>query len=451
MAMETVLVMAAGMGRTLVLPPEQSMYLLKKGEGKHKNTFTFQDFFELDSVAAEHRGFNVITMEEFLTRQKGKLFNQQTKQVMDPPHEMTNWDGKRLGELWGYLRSVSKILHWNPKSCVAAIPASPNPADEAALRSAMEDLVSEKHGPKPKPEDFTGKPPPVNATSAIRLGELLGERKEMCLYDAKLQAEQVLHIMDDRKSKARLLTHSYTFIFFQDWRHDLWSKRFVRDHVRYIDQIVCAAARIVHAVRERARKRDPTNNSDGLYDSFHVRRGEFQYKKTRVEAKVLYEKSKDQLKEGGTLYIATDERKKEFFRPLAEHYDVTKLDDYMGLISGINANYYGMLDQLVASRGRVFFGTFFSSLSGYVNRMRGYYSQKHKLPGWDDGNIQSYYFVPDDRKFHMTVFRSPKLPLYMMEFPTAWRQINTGIKELHQVQEEAEVAVDTNVKVLSGR
>lgn len=276
MAMETVLVMAAGMGRTLVLPPEKGMYLLKKGQGKQKNTFTFHDFFELDSVAAEHRGFNVITMEEFLVRKKGKLYHQQTKQVMDPPRGQTNWNGKNLGELWAFLRSVSPVLSWNPKTCVAGIPASPDPADEASLKSAMEDIISEKYAPKPKPEDFIGKPSPVNATTAVRLGELLGERKEMCLYDANLQAAPVLHIMDDNKAKARLLTHSYTFLFFQDWRHDLWAKRFVRDHIRYIDEIVCAAARIVNAVRERARKRDPGNNPDGLYDSFAVRRGDFQ-------------------------------------------------------------------------------------------------------------------------------------------------------------------------------
>ena len=151
-----------------------------------------------------------------------------------------------------------------------------------------------------------------------------------------------------------------------------------------------------------------------------------------MEADVLYEKSKDQLREGSLLYIATDERKKEFFKPLTKHYEVTYLDDYMELIPGINTNYYGMLDQLVAARGRVFFGTFFSSLSGYINRIRGYHAQKYKLPGWEDGKIQSYYFVPDDKKFVMTEYRSPKLPLYMMEFPTAWRQIDQGVTELHQ-------------------
>ena len=53
-----------------------------------------------------------------------------------------------------------------------------------------------------------------------------------------------------------------------------------------------------------------------------------------------------------------------------------------------------MLDQLIASKGRVFFGTFFSTLSGYVNRMRGYYIAKHKLDGYEEGTQESYYFFP---------------------------------------------------------
>ena len=56
-----------------------------------------------------------------------------------------------------------------------------------------------------------------------------------------------------------------------------------------------AAARIVHAVRERSKER----GQEGIYDSFHIRRGDFQYKKTRVEASEIYEISKDEIPEGG--------------------------------------------------------------------------------------------------------------------------------------------------------
>ena len=427
MSLETVIVLAIATGRTLVLPPEKPMYLLHKGKKDEKKSFSFLDFFDLQGAAKQYRGFRVITMDEFLTKESGRIFD-------GPPHGETTWGDKPLGELWMWFRTHSEIPIWSPKECVAAIPATPRPIDEQLLRTTMDDIMAEKHGPKPKPEDFTGKPPPINATIEVRLGEILGERERICLYDRKLQAAPLIHMMDDKKTKTRLLTHSYTFVFFADWRMDLYAKRFIRNMVRYNDEFMCAAGRIIEAVRERARKLDPINNAEGLYDSFHVRRGEFQYKKTRVDADVLYEKSRDELNNmGGLLYIATDERQKQFFAPLSEHYNVTYLDDYMHLIPDINTNFYGMLDQLVASRGRVFFGTFFSSLSGYIHRLRGYHSQKRKLPGWEDGALKnSYYFVPDDRKHHMLSYRSPKLPLYMQEFGSAWRRIDEGIKELGQ-------------------
>lgn len=153
--------------------------------------------------------------------------------------------------------------------------------------------------------------------------------------------------------------------------------------------------------------------------------------KTRIPAEEVYERSKGELTEGATLYIASDERDKSFFKPIKKHYNVLFLDDFKDLLGGINSNYYGMLDQLVASKGRVFYGTWWSTLSGYINRMRGYYGAKHHLEGYEEGTMQSYYFIPDDRKLEMRQYRSVRKPIYMREFPTSWRDIDKGIKELH--------------------
>lgn len=102
----------------------------------------------------------------------------------------------------------------------------------------------------------------------------------------------------------------------------------------------------------------------------------------------------------------------------------------MHLIEGINPNYYGMLDQLVAFKGRVFFGTWFSTLSGYINRMRGYYSVKAKLEGFEKGQLDSYYFFPADKKNQMEKYFPVKKPIYMREFPVSWRGIDKGIDQL---------------------
>ena len=67
------------------------------------------------------------------------------------------------------------------------------------------------------------------------------------------------------------------------------------------------------------------------------------------------------MQEGATIYIATDERDKKFFNPLKEHYNIWFLDDFMKELEGVNKNFYGMIDQLVASRGRQFYGCWHST------------------------------------------------------------------------------------------
>ncbi len=219
MAYETILVLAHATGRTLVLPPEQKMYLLGKGDSKHKKEFSFNDFFHLDSIATEHAGLNIITTEEFLERKgmTGQLKDRTTGKVIKP--SKTNWNGEHLGELFQYLRQIGKYPEgWEPSTCFAAIPESSDPKHVDELQSMFDDIMGGKHGEVPKPEtDFVDDPVPVDAPAVARMREMLAGRKEICIYDSELQAEPVLHFKVDHKEKARMLTHFYAFIFFQDW------------------------------------------------------------------------------------------------------------------------------------------------------------------------------------------------------------------------------------------
>jgi len=375
-------------------------------------------------------------MEEFLKREAmtGKLLDPKTNQPMMPPGNRVEWDGAggQRQELFEYLRTVGHVRNWNPKECMVAFPATSNPEDIEVLQNTMDDIKNEKYGPLPQPADYEGKPVNVDAPAVDRMKEALASRTELCIYDEEMQNAPLVHFMCTPKEKARLLVHFYSFIFFQDWKQDMWTKRFVRDHIRYRDELMCAAARIVDAVRNRAKAKNPESNPQGVFDAFHIRRGDFQYKKTRVDADVIYEISKNELEEGATVYIGTDERNKPFFKPLADHYDVCYLDDFMHLIKGLNSNYYGMLDQLIASRSRAFYGTWFSSFSGYINRMRGYYSTKNKLDGYEDGIVKSWYFAPAEKKYEMQKYWPSRLPFYMREFPPSWRNIDKGINELNQ-------------------
>jgi hypothetical protein len=92
----------------------------------------------------------------------------------------------------------------------------------------------------------------------------------------------------------------------------------------------------------------------------------------------------------------------------------------------MNTNYYGMLDQLIASKGRLFFGTYYSTFTGYINRMRGYASTKFGLPGGNNGTIDSYYFTK--RKNSMRHYNSISGPFFAREFPTAWFEIDKDVQ-----------------------
>jgi len=420
MSMETAVVLAQAMGRTLVLPPEQHMYLLRNDKRQEKNRFTFKDFFHFDSIENEHTSFNVISMEEFLRREAltGHLKDVNTGNTTFPPNmKIEDFERLEARKLFLWLRNATAAPIWNFEDCAVAFASKPGSEAMKDFKEYRELLKKEKW----YTHEYIDNPTSVDADPYRRLREMLGDRREVCVYGDHYQNVPVIHFMGDNASGARLLTHFYVFLFFQDWHHDLWTKRFVRDHLRYIDEIQCAAARVVHAVRQKAIENGDPN---GTYDSFHIRRGDFQYKETRVSGSEIYENVKDVLVENSTIFIATDERNKSFFKPLKEHYHVYFLDDFQHLFEDLNKNYYGMLDQRIASRGRTFVGAYFSTFTGYINRMRGYHSQHDRLPGHEKGVINSYYYIPTRRKNAMREYRSIKAPFWAREFPIGWRDID---------------------------
>lgn len=164
----------------------------------------------------------------------------------------------------------------------------------------------------------------------------------------------------------------------------------------------------------------------------HVRRGDFQYKQMHLSAEEMYQNNtRRAIPDGRTVFIATDERNKTFFDPLARKYNVLFLDNFTHLITDISPNYYGMLDQLVASRGTVFFGAYFSTFTGYINRLRGYHAQKAQGERYKEGFIDSYYYVPPEMISHRDIMRNyaaVKPPYWAQEFPVGWADIDHNVQ-----------------------
>jgi hypothetical protein len=442
MSMETAVTLALAMGRILVLPPRQGIYLLNKDKDTKNNRFTFKDFFHLDSIAQEldpgrkaggkagSVAESIISFEEFLKREAvtGKLVDKHTGQTSFLPGNKTNWGGQQRSRghpINEWVRSIAATPKWAFDDCMVGFPSKPGAGGGERMMQLFEQASDKGVSPQSRMRSYINNPTLVDGPAQDRLREMKAARDNVCVYDEKMQNVKVIHFMGDNASGARLLVHFYAFLFFEDWHHDLWTKRFVRDHLRYLDEIQCAAARIVNAMRQHARD---NGNPSGEFDTFHIRRGDFQYKQTRISADEIYANVKDILVEKSTIFIATDERNKTFFEPLHKHYHVYFLDNFSNLVPGLNANYFGMLDQLVASRGRTFVGAYYSTFTGLINRLRGYHSQKDKAPGYEMGITNSYYYTSAEHKDHQRSYMSLHNPMWGREFPVGWRDIDHDLK-----------------------
>lgn len=237
MAMETVVGLAIATGRTLVLPPEQRMYLLGQGRGKQKTDFSFMDFFPMQELAKDNDGLTMITMQEFLNTEAltGNLFYKDSRMVAFPPGNETDWNGKDMKVLKEWLRNVTYTPLWSPSKCLAVFPASGEHKDAAALQEMVQKIELQGFWNYEVLKD----PLPVDATTRERMRESLAQRHQLCLYNEQMQSEFVVHFMCYHKLRVRMLVHFYAFLFFEDWREDLWMKRYGNNC------IICTVKRVL--------------------------------------------------------------------------------------------------------------------------------------------------------------------------------------------------------------
>ena len=351
-------------------------------------------------------------MKEFLIREG-----------LQPPRNRTNWDGAdNLNALWYYLEKNSYTPNsWNRNECVVAFPSTPDKYGNDDLTSMLESILSRSDGRQfPHHLDFQGKPVPANAPSIERLREMMSGRAKLCLYTEEMQSSTIIHL-PTKPPNQRLLTHFYSFIYFEDWTQSNWMKRLVRDHLRYNDEIMCAAARIIEVIRQTCYSR---TNPSGIYHSMHVRRKNFQIQNLEyniTSTEIMLSLSK--LDDGSCLFVALDEYDDDFVKPIKEKYNLFHLHDFKDLLNGVNPNFHGMIEQVVVSRGQQFHGSFYSTFSGYVNRLRGYFSVLDAVPGSNDGVLLNSFYMPSKYRNEHKIYKAIQKPFFAREFPTAWRDI----------------------------
>ena len=75
------------------------------------------------------------------------------------------------------------------------------------------------------------------------------------------------------------------------------------------------------------------------------------------------------------------------------------LDEFTGLLPGLNLNLYGMMDQLICSVGMRFAGTFGSTFTAYIHRIRGHHA-KAFIP---DKGVYFLNYPTDESAFRDTI------------------------------------------------
>ena len=387
MSLEIIFVICAATGRTLVLPPKEPLYLMH--HDKENRYRGFADFFPLDKLQKKVR---VITFEDYLKEPKAPEIPADLKEHV---HKAADHCDKRdkspnaCKHVFDYLEQTGSLVEVSAQHTCLVF-------DEHAYNH---------HGV-----------PPTDPDALEHVETYCGSKRDVVYWTKQMNEPDVLFFATGQK-KYRLLTHFYGMIHFTSAATDHYFKRFVRDYLHYHDAIYCAAGKIVKAVQAEAAARSkgkalPDENGAGGFSALHVRRGDLQYKKVKIPAQEWYDNTAEVWLPNELMYVATDERNKTFFDDFAKHHDLRFLDDYWDLagLSALDPNYMGMIDTIVASRGRAFAGTWFSTFSGYINRLRGYHGLSMK-DSW-------YSFLP--KKTAVQEWEIVDHFAYAYEWPDGW-------------------------------
>lgn len=144
----------------------------------------------------------------------------------------------------------------------------------------------------------------------------------------------------------------------------------------------------------------------------------------RISADEWLENTRHIFLENEVIYICTDEKDLSFFEPLRNRYRLKFLSDYQEIagLNDLDPNFIGMIDVVVASRGRQFVGTYFSSFSAFIGRLRGYHGMS--------GRAMHYGYLSRMNETH--TWANPHSSYSAREFPTGWVAIDGD----HEASEE---------------
>lgn len=392
MAAEVAILFAHTTGRTLVLPPAMKFYLLDKNNQHEENLSTFDTFFDLMKIK---ESVTIITMKEFLE-------NIATKGLLKKPFPsdttvqtmIENVQSRK--KLWDYLEQSCYVESWCPGKQFIGFNIYHNPNTSSSSNNSNNVVFGSFN------------------TNSPRLKEMIAHGRKLRPYNEQLHNEIAIYFPGDYRESHRILTHYYTYLYWEDPQIAKYYKRIVRDRLHYHDIIFCYSGFIVRQLHEISSKIDykplpslhhasyktlgGNSNLDATYYAVHIRRCDFQYQDTRLSAEKIWNNIKHFFNQSisSVIYISTDEKDKTFFKPfLQSGYTVKFLSDFLPSIKQhtftfdetsnsnnlnkhhhlrqmkLNMNHIGMIEQVICANAHTFIGTPYSTFTGYITRMRG--------------------------------------------------------------------------------
>lgn len=459
MAAEVSILFAHATGRTLVLP-YMPMKWLHDRSGMPNQAQTIDDvltsFFDFNKLS---EAVHIITMEEFLA------VVAQTNMLKTPlPANINITEFQVKDELWKYLDSAAYGRIWNPEKMFIAFNLSTHTSGSGSNSGSSND-VDPVTGTK-----FN----PVNADQRLQDYVHINrdhpeEKRDIVPYDKDMHSHKAI-FFSCTIGEQRVLANWYTYLFFSDLQVERAYRRIARDRLRPSDSMFCSAGRAVRILHEESASLGPgapqgrrhmseaaeaatghlgglggrrlfsegavdrtkvqgldrahpqtyggDTNFDATYHAMHIRRHGFhvQYDETNLSAEELYDHIIPLLDPSVTriLYIATDEEDRSFFKPFLKAFELRFLSDIASRahLAGHLSNHIqrGVVEQIICANAHTFIGTPYSTFTGYITRMRGFYR---------DGRYNRTFYSTKRHMYQLRDQTRIMIPLWSREFPTA--------------------------------
>ena len=371
---EYVVVVAAITGRTLVLPPHSPWYLINHGpipQGHQGGVTHISDLYDIRSLA---KAIPVITTEEFIKTATEHLTI--PSEFAKRATEVATAQDNDFNESWSeWLLNNSIVPGWNPYDTVIAHP----------------NIERAKSGP--------------------HFDDAYLDNRTPVEFTPKMMASPVLHFPSN--SDYRSLGPIATMLACPDESLPILTRRLLKHHVRYRDDLMELAATIINRLKDRISNSCAANS----YDAIQIRRNDFQYEQTQIGVSAITDNIKPLIDQNLPIYIATDEDREEIFSELADNLKAPAIMSWKDVLEvydqPIPYAWIGPLEQLICTPARRFVGTDLSTFTSYIHRLRGYLSAQ-------DDNVY-YHSVPYTKNPPATKASDYRGRDYLREHPLLWR------------------------------